>query len=59
VRENQGSDNANEVEVVVLDRYVFGLDTFQRLYAAVQAIHTELSKIGALPSDATFRSETK
>jgi hypothetical protein len=58
-KENQGSGNAHEIEVIVLDRFVFGLDTFQRLYAAVQVIHTDLSKIGALPSDATFRTETK
>jgi hypothetical protein len=56
---SQGSGNANEVAVIVLDRYVFGLETFQRLYAAVQTIHAELSRIGALPSDATFRMETK
>ena len=58
-KENQGSGKANEVDVIVLDRYVFGLDTFQRLYAAVQVMHADLSKIGALPSDATFRTETK
>ena len=58
-KENQGSGKESEVEVIVLDRYVFGLDTFQRLYAAVQTVHAELSKIGVLPSDATFRTQTK
>lgn len=58
-KENQSSGKAQEVEVIVLDRYVFGLDAFQRLYAALQAINADLVKFGALPSDATFRTETK
>lgn len=58
-KENEGSGKPNEVEVIILDRYVFGLDAFQRLYAAVHKLHSDLSTIGALPSDATFRTETK
>ena len=54
-KENQATGTEAAVEVIVLDRYVFGLDTFLRLHSAVSTIHADLSKIGALPHDATFR----
>jgi hypothetical protein len=43
------------VEVIVLDRFVFGLDTFLRLRQLVETVYAELSKIGALPQDVTIR----
>ena len=43
------------VEVIVLDRYVFGLETFFRLHAAVNTVHSELIKAGAAPQDATIQ----
>jgi hypothetical protein len=54
-KESQAAGGESPVEVIVLDRYVFGLDTFLRLRTAVEAVHAELSKIGALPHDATIR----
>lgn len=54
-KESQMAGGESPVEVIVLDRYVFGLDTFLRLRAAVEAVHAELSKMGALPQDATIQ----
>jgi hypothetical protein len=54
-KENEAAGGEHPVEVVVLDRYVFGIETFQRLRIAVDAVHAELSKMGALQSDAAFR----
>lgn len=46
-KESQAAGSESPVEVIVLDRYVFGLDTFLRLRTSVEAVHAELSKIGS------------
>jgi hypothetical protein len=58
-KQNEATGAEQPVEVIVLDRYVFGIETFLRLRAAVETVNAELSKMGALPSDATFRLFTK
>jgi len=55
-KENEDKDGAHTVEVIVLDRYVFGLDTFMRLHAAVETVYKDLEKLGALPANATIRN---
>ena len=57
-KENEAAGGLHPVEVIVLDRYVFGLDTFLRLRAAVETVHGDLAKMGALPHDATIRLTT-
>ena len=54
-KENEAAGSAQPVEVIVLDRYVFSVETFIRLRAAVETIYAELSKIGGVPGDATLR----
>jgi hypothetical protein len=55
-KENEDKGGAHPVEVIVLDRYVFGLETFLRLHAAVVNVYGELAKLGVLPANATIRT---
>ncbi|MGA7238798.1 MAG: hypothetical protein WBY44_24160 [Bryobacteraceae bacterium] len=55
-KENEDKEGEHSVEVIVLDRYVFGIETFLRLHAAVETVYRELAKLGALPTNATIRT---
>jgi len=47
------------VEVIVLDRDVFGVETFFRLHHAVNSIYSDLEKAGAVPQNATIQFHPK
>jgi len=58
-KQNEAAGGAHPVEVIVLDRYVFGLEAFLRFRITVETVFAELSKMGALPTDATIRLNPK